>query len=206
MLEGFTNSDFQARTYRFGNSIDVGRYPDVDKLDSRQIRELAALLDADKLHTLVGFLDSPFKDVHPGGSRFTDGSFGVYYSAIEQETARIEAHDFYRNIVADGATSRRVAYYRCISCDFAGTVINFMPMEGEHSYLKADTGEDKCRELAREARAAAIDGFLTPSAGRARRGEAGVCLPVFSRASLSNPAEGPAQIFAFDPLPSGPGI
>lgn len=200
MLQDLSRQILRTRTFRFGNSLQVGLYPDVDRLDSRQIRELAELLDRAKLQTLEQFLDAPFDNPFPGGSRFTDGSFGVYYSAMERETAQIEAHDFYRKIAAEGAKAIRVAYYRCVSCQFDGTIWDLRPEASHMLYLVDNAGEEKCRQLAVEARASAVDGLLTPSSAQVRRSRSGTCLPVFSRKALSAPVEDGGEKFSFEPI------
>jgi hypothetical protein len=197
MLEAFPTSRQELRTYRFGNVIDVTRFPDVDRLDSRQLRELTELL-GDRLLTLAGFLDQPFTRLPLDGSRFTDGSFSVYYSALERDTAHIEAHDYFRKLVLDGATTFRVAYYRCISCHFAGRVIDLRSSGFE--WLTTISGENECRSAAREARANSIDGFLTPSAAMVRRSREGSCLPVFNRAPLSDARDDGGEKFTFEPM------
>jgi hypothetical protein len=193
----FPTLRFSERVFRFGNRIDIASYPDIDKLDSWQLKEFVEMFDRDKLLSLDGFLDAPFETVHPGGSRFTDGSFGVYYSALDRETARMEAHDFYRTVLLDGAKTRRIAYYRCISCQFRGDVIDLRASGG--LYLVDSEGESECQKLARKARDGGADGLLTPSAARERRGEDGTCLPAFTRRALTSPAEEGEEKFVFDP-------
>jgi hypothetical protein len=177
---------FAERTYRYGNKIDLSDYPDIDRLSPQQVRELIEFMGPEGLVSLDGFLDDPFETPRIG--RFSDGTYGVFYSALDLDTARMEAKDFFDWLVKEGLISR-YAYYRCFSVMFQGKVLDLRNLGPGYAYLTAEEGVAQSRQLAASSREAGIDGFLTASAARARRGETGTCLPVFTRAALSNAEE-----------------
>lgn len=74
-------------------------------------------------------------------------------------------------------------YYHLIKCKFVGTTVDLRSQEIAHSELvsKTDSGYPFCQMLGLEAKELNIDGFFTLSA----RKTGGTCVPVFSRAALS---------------------
>ena len=150
--------------------------------------------------TLDDFLNAPFKRRPHFGrkSRFSDGSFGVYYSALEKNTAQTEAEDVYRKLVMDGTSSgtSRVAYYRCVSCRFDGIAMDLQPQADSMPEL-VGPDYDPCIAIAKDARSSDVDALLTPSAACARRFRSGTCLPVFTQASLSDATEDGDVQFVF---------
>jgi hypothetical protein len=117
-----------------------------------------------------------------GRGRFGDGSLPVFYSALEKETCEEEL----RHRLRDAKTAVPLdRYFQFIACDFSGVVLDLYGHEGEHPELvsKTEDGYPFCRALAVTARSEAIDALHTPSARKA----GGICTPVFSRPTLSNP-------------------
>ena len=129
------------------------------------------------------------------GSRFTDGSYSIYYSALEIETAIAEKiHHFKKNV----NSKKYVAYFRLLNCKFNGDVKDLLPLRNDLSFLTSAVEESyaACRELAKEAIEHNLDALITPSA----RNSEGACLPVFNLKPLSNPSFGSVVIFNYDPL------
>jgi hypothetical protein len=126
-------------------------------------------------------------------TRFSDGSFPVYYGALELETARAEVEYHMRH--SFGGYSP--VYFCEVSCDFEGSVKELRDRIHEFPFLianKEDGGYDRCNEVGREAVAEHLGGLLTASA---RRRE-GTCLPVFRVDALSNPRPGRYVAFSYD--------
>ncbi|MGQ0655204.1 MAG: RES family NAD+ phosphorylase [Betaproteobacteria bacterium] len=195
MLEQFVAEELDRRCFRFGQLISIpGQY------DPRQDAETRALLrEIKSAQTLADFVAAPFSRVPLRKSRFTDGSFSVYYSALDRETAKKEAHDFVNKLALDGARGSRTAYYRCVSCEYRGRTIDLTSKLDAMPYL-VGADYEPCIALGLESRSAELDGLLTPSAARFRRNEQGTCLPVFSqRAVGANPSEEPDEAFFFPP-------
>ncbi len=124
-------------------------------------------------------------------SRFTDGRYGVLYTALETETsiAEIEYHQrkagYFHRLENDESAPKR--YFDILKLDFSGSHFDLFPIADEVPELTSeeDSGYPRCREIAQEAIDAAADALLTPSA----RAEEGKCLPVFSASSFEGDAK-----------------
>lgn len=116
-----------------------------------------------------------------GKGRFGDGSYPVYYSALEMETCKEEVRHRLKDAKAAVPFDR---YFQIIACDFSGEVLNLCGHEGAHPELvsKTEDGYSFCQALAMAARGSAIQAFHTPSARKTE----GICTPVFSRPALTN--------------------
>jgi hypothetical protein len=119
--------------------------------------------------------------------RFGDGSYPVYYSALEEDTCAEEVkYHLEKKIAADGGVRLPFPrFYSLLVCDFEGTALMLCGQEGKYPDLVSPTeqGYPFCQRLAASARADHVDGFVTPSARR----QGGVCAPVFVLDALSNP-------------------
>lgn len=115
-------------------------------------------------------------------TRFSDGSYPVFYSSLEPETAAAEVKFWFLQNVSSPA-SPRTAYYSRFSCRFDGSVKDLRPMRKEWPELTHDKDYDFCNRLGREAKKSGLDGLLTPSA----RQEHGTNVPVFRRSAISSP-------------------
>lgn len=116
--------------------------------------------------------------------RFSDGTFGVYYSALEEETCKAEvAYHLQKDI--DDPDPRS---YSMIECRYEGRTANLLGKEGQHPQLvgSMEAAWSFCQDLGREAVERGVDGFLTASARR----PGGTCVPVFTREALSDPQVG----------------
>ena len=122
-----------------------------------------------------------------GVGRFSDGTIGVYYSALDDVTCRQElANRLSSELV--GSLSGHAGYerfYSVIHCIYSGETADLRGKERGYPQLVGD-GTDAyafCQCLARKAVENDIDGFFTTSARR----KGGTCVPVFSRSTLSSP-------------------
>ena len=122
-----------------------------------------------------------------GVGRFSDGTIGVYYSALDDVTCRQElANRLSSELV--GSLSGHAGYerfYSVIHCIYSGETADLRGKERGYPQLVGD-GADAyafCQCLARKAVENDIDGFFTTSARR----KGGTCVPVFSRSTLSSP-------------------
>jgi hypothetical protein len=113
--------------------------------------------------------------------RFGDGSYGVYYSAIEIATTIEEVAHHRKNEIIELGHPR---YFRTLRCSFSGSVLVLIGHETAYPDLISETedGYPLCQSIAAEALAAAYDALRTPSARR----QGGVCLPVFIESSLTD--------------------
>ena len=115
-------------------------------------------------------------------TRFSDGTFPVFYASLEPETAAAEIQYWFPKIA--GTPSRpRTAYYSRFSCDFDGSIKNLKPKHADWPNLTHKTDYRFCNTLGAEAAASELDGLVTPSARRSD----GTNLPVFKRRAISSP-------------------
>jgi hypothetical protein len=115
--------------------------------------------------------------------RFGNGAWPVFYSALEKQTCELELRHHL------GPTVRAVPhtrYFQFLACDFRGEFLDLRGKEEEHLNLISSTksGYHFCQGVAQDAIASGVDGLLTPSA---RHRPNGVCTPVFSRSTMTNP-------------------
>lgn len=129
-------------------------------------------------------LDDPFRRKSEQ-SRFSDGSFPVFYSSLDIETAEAESRYHLPRYAGSPAHSRTM-FFRRFSCRFEGVEKDLRPKLGEWPDLVHSSDYTFCNRLGQEARVSGIDGILAPSA---RRPE-GTNLPVFRRWALSDPEKG----------------
>lgn len=155
---------------------DVREVAEEDGLTPAQVAELVAL------RAPLTVLDAPFgPSRYRQGSRFSDGSFPVFYSAEDIETARLERGHHVAKQAAEDNLPETTEYFGQWSCEFNGELRDLVPFRERWPELTADE-YPPCQLLAKQARLDELDALRTPSA---RHAPDGVCLPVFTRHSLS---------------------
>ena len=129
-------------------------------------------------------LDGPFRPRAKlrNRTRFSDGSFPVFYSALASETAETEMAYRFRNAYAGKPQSKRTAYYQGFRCTFEGLERDLRSKAPDWPELVHDSDYSFCNRLGAEARDRAIDGLVVPSA----RHE-GANMPIFTRQAVSDP-------------------
>jgi hypothetical protein len=118
-----------------------------------------------------------------GVGRFGNGSWPVFYSAVEERTCEEEV----RNRIGPAALAVPFTrYYRLMACDFRGDILDLLGQEGKYPDLVSatDRGYSYCQALAKEAIGEGVNALFTPSA---RNRPDGTCTPVFARGTLTNP-------------------
>ena len=163
--------------------------PDSDFLaelgfDKQGTAELRALLEQrSQGANLEELCDAPFRRKHKlrRRTRFSDGSFPVFYSSLDAATAEAEVRHWLPTIIGQPKHPRTV-HYRRFSCAFVGIEKDLRPKIQEWPLLVHDNDYTFCNELGAEANRLEIDALVTPSA----RHE-GSNLPVFTRKSISDP-------------------
>ena len=130
------------------------------------------------------FLNGPFRRLRKlrHRTRYSDGSYPVFYSALEAATAEAEIAFWFRRGFVGTPKSSRTAYYQGFRCTFYGVEKDLRSKVREWPDLVHDSDYSFCNELGSEARAAGLDGLVVPSA----RHE-GANMPVFVRTALSDP-------------------
>ncbi len=130
-------------------------------------------------------LDGPFRPKRKlrNKTRFSDGSYTVFYSALEVRTAEAEVAFWFGKVYVGTPKSSRTAYYQGFRCVFEGIEKDLRSRAREWPDLVHDSDYSFCNQLGTEARARGIDGLVVPSA----RQEGGANMPIFVRGALSDP-------------------
>lgn len=182
--------------FRMANFRRVEDFIDDLELDRQSRDEIRELLSASgySLH-LDELLDGPFrlKRRLQRQTRFSDGSFPVFYSSLDPTTAEAEiGHWFPR--YCGSPQSPRTAYYQQFSCIFAGTEKDLRPKIKHWPELVHDSDYSLCNRVGSEARRLELDGLVTWSARHQ-----GANVPVFERPAVSNPRLEGMLAMTYDP-------
>lgn len=134
--------------------------------------------------TLGELLQIPFlRRPYPADRRFSNGEFGVLYTAATAETASREyAHWAPRNFAPTAGHSMRVRLH-LLSCEFAGHVKDLRPFVEDCPWLIANDYSE-CQKLGAAAHAEGLAGLFAPSA---RDRPNGATVPIFLIDAASNP-------------------
>ena len=129
-------------------------------------------------------LDGPFR---PGAklrrkTRFSDGTFPVFYSALTVDTARAEMAYWFRKIYAGEPQRKRAAYFQSFRCRFEGLEKDLRSKARDWPNLVHESDYSFCNQLGLEAREGGIDGMVVPSARHN-----GANMPIFMRHAISCP-------------------
>ena len=126
-------------------------------------------------------------------TRFSDGSFPVFYSSLDPATAEAEVCHWFRSR-AGRPQGTRLAYYQGLSCRFRGQEGDLRAKMDEWPDLKHDSDYTFCNALGREAHQMGIDGLVVPSVRHD-----GDNLPVFSREAISGAELNDVVVVIYDP-------
>lgn len=140
--------------------------------------------------------DAPFRPKHRlrRATRFSDGSFPVFYSSLDIATADSEMRHWFPYFSGDPQCPR-TAYYQRFSCIFDGQVKDLRPKLAQWPNLVHESDYTFCNRLGAEAVQSGLDGLVTPSARRKK----GTNLPVFKRKAVHNPQLLSVVSFTLDP-------
>ncbi|MCY4189603.1 MAG: RES family NAD+ phosphorylase [Bryobacterales bacterium] len=154
-------------------------------LDIAGREELMDFLSERISQNLIGeMLDRPFdprRKFRPR-TRFSDGTFPVFYSAFTIETAKAEVAYWFRNGYAGKPRKDRIAYFQSFHCRFEGLEKDLRSKVSDWPNLVHESDYSFCNQLGMEARGKGIDGLVVPSA----RHE-GANMPIFVRHAISDP-------------------
>ena len=155
------------------------------ELDAEAREELLNFLSGRIPQDPVGeLIDGPFRPRARlrNRTRFSDGSFPVFYSALAAETAEAEVAYWFRKEYAGKPQSSRTAYYQGFRCTFEGLEKDLRSKARDWPNLVHDSDYSFCNRLGAEARGRGIDGLVVPFA----RHE-GANMPIFARQAVSGP-------------------
>ena len=114
-------------------------------------------------------------------TRYSDGSFPVFYGSLEAETAEAETAYWFKTVFSGSPTRSRRAFYQRFSCSFDGSEKDLRPKLSEWPELTHNSDYSFCNRLGAEAVGLGLDALVAPSARR----QAGSNLPVFSQSSIT---------------------
>ena len=155
----------------------------LDALGEREMRDL--LVAAGYRTSLEELCDAPFRPkCHLiRATRYSDGSYPVFYSALDPVTSEAEAAHWFSKGFGGRPQGRRSAYYQRFTCLFEGEEKDLRDKRSEWPELVHDTDYTFCNRIGAAAIRLELDGLAVPSA---RRGN-GSNLPVFKRRAIRDP-------------------
>lgn len=184
MLDDIPDTRNRRTVFRLSRvSADDDRFLAELNLDAEAREELLDLLSGRILSNPADeLLDGPFRPSPKlrRRTRFSDGSFPVFYSALAAETANAEMAHWFRKSYAGEPPGKRTAYYQGFRCTFEGLEKDLRPKAPDWPDLVHDSDYSFCNRLGAEAREGGVDGLVVPSA----RHE-GANMPVFARRALN---------------------
>lgn len=197
MLEGLRIEQGRSKVFRLGRSSMIDDHLNSLQLDDPSRNELHEIASATgSKGELRNLIDAPFrkKRKYKRQTRFSDGSFPVFYSSLESATAKAEISYWLPEFLGKPKKPRK-ASYMLFSCEFEGRQIDLRNKTTEWPDLIHDSDYGFCNSVGAEAVRKKLDGLVTFSA----RCPDGVNLPVFSRDALSNPEFLALMEFSYDP-------
>lgn len=202
MLESIPTQSVRIEVFRLASYRGDEEFLQEEGASAERISEMMELLaSTGTTDSLEELCDDPFKPKRRlygtkyAKTRFSDGSFPVFYSSLEARTAEAEVRYWFPKKFAGKPTRRRTALYSRFTCDFHGSVKDLRPMQIEWQRLTHDSDYQLCNRLGTEAKTTGLDGLLAPSARRA----GGTNVPVFARRAISNPGDHALVAMIYDP-------
>jgi hypothetical protein len=207
VLEALPRSEFKGPIYRLAGPRDFSRAAEKRGLDPEEVMDLAAALGGAAY--AAELLDVPFQPFDLNGvpaysspTRFSDGSFPVFYASMTAETSEAEVK-YHRERTAMSDPARRLPVRLCVfHCELdTHKAVDLRPMKDEDAWktLRSAATEDPfCLRLGREARG--VDGVFDPEAFLAPSARcAGTTTPTFTRGVILNAVVDRIVKLTFDP-------
>jgi RES domain len=126
-------------------------------------------------------------------TRFSDGTWPTFYSALSEATARKEAGHHHAKYAVQAGDEAMPVYYSRIACKFQGSHVDLWPKLGEWDLISESY--EFCQELGNEAHVGGLGAFWTPSA---RDRPEGSCIPVFVERTIGDVVVTGTAKFAYD--------
>ena len=134
----------------------------------------------------AGYLMAAFTHINPKGSRFSDGSFGVYYAAATLETAVAETVFHFESFARDSADPPRGEDMRVLVGNVAAAFENAAALPAARLREILDPEAYAASQAyARQLRAAGANGVVYPSV----RHDGGECLGAFRPRAVGIPRQ-----------------
>lgn len=134
----------------------------------------------------ASFVMAAFTHLNPRGSRFSDGSYGVYYAAAELQTAIYETVFHFEAFARDSADPPREEDMRVLLGTARAEVHDVCGLDPAERAAVLDPGSyDASRTLAASLRDRGADGIVYPSV----RHTGGTCLAAFRPKAVGIPRQ-----------------
>jgi len=155
-----------------------------------------SIIKMSKNFLMLLFDDAPFrpKIKFKGPTRFSDGSFPVFYSSLDADTAHAEVKYWLTKSIGQARETRKVYLWQ-FSCTFRGQEKDIRPKAKDWPGLTSDNDYTFCNQIGAEAKKLELDGIVTVSVRR----RCGDNLPIFSRNAIRNPELESLLAMTFDP-------
>ncbi|MGA7070403.1 RES family NAD+ phosphorylase [Bradyrhizobium sp.] len=157
--------------------------------------ETIEFIGGDNSNDALLMLNMPFElnpSYRPSPTRFSDGTWRVFYSALEVETAEKERGYWCLREIQSDPPALRHFHYRELRCRLQGEAYDVKAKLADWPFLVGDhSAYAQCQNVARAAIQADADALIAPSA----RKNGGTTIPVFKRVALSSPEILGAVIF-----------
>ena len=135
-----------------------------------------------------------FTHLNPEGSRFTDGTFGVFYAAADLETAVAETKYHRERFMRETEQEHMELDMRVYLVDLIGDLHDLRGQREAYPLVYHETNYAAARHLARDLRQSGADGIAYDSVRR----EGGKCAAVFRPPLLSNARQERHLCYAWD--------
>ena len=155
------------------------------QLDAEGVDELRKILVEDRrTDSLEELLDGPFRQKRrfKRQTRFSDGSFPVFYSSFDAPTVEAEVKHWLPSYIGQPRNPRTV-YYQRFSCTFDGVEKDLRSKIKDWPQLMESSDYTFCNRIGAEARTLEVNALVTLSV----RHIAGINLPIFSRETIGEP-------------------
>lgn len=196
-LEGVPSQNNRRRVYRLAVAVPSEGCLAEMQLDDEAPEELRAFLP-DSAFRWEGdeMLDNLFRRSGTLGdrTRFSDGSFPVFYSSLDAVTTEAEIKHWAPTFLG-GPRRPRTQYRWLFRCTFDGVEKDVRPQTDTWPGLIHESDYTFCNQLGADAVRLEVDGIVTWSV---RRRE-GVNLPVFSRGALRDTRRIRLVAITYDP-------
>lgn len=157
------------------------------------MRELLAAVGREA--TADELCDAPFRPKRKlrRRTRYSDGTFPVFYSSLAPETAEAEVGHWLPVVMGRPKTARTMYYLR-LECTFSGREKDLRAKVSAWPDLVHEADYSFCNRLGAEARRLDLDALVVPSARHP-----GANLPVLRRAAIVEAEVGDAVPLTYDP-------
>ena len=187
------------RIYRLTTLLQDDQFLAELELDALGEQEMQQLLVAAGYRptSLEELCDAPFRLKRRLGmaTRYSDGSYPVFYSSLDPKTAEAEVAHWFRKGFGGSPQGQRSAYYQRFTCLFEGEEKDLRDKQSEWPELVHDSDYTFCNRIGAEAVRLELDGLVVPSA----RQENGSNLPVFKRPAIRDPESQDVVKITLDP-------